>query len=193
MSEIDGKRLRENLMRFRANLRKSLGLPPRPVRLVRERLVWRRLSHTEEEPKRAVRRVVYDSEGLVVREEVKAPLSLTASASTPSATTAPETSSLSPGEAMPVPRAHTPPAPSAGPEERPRVAKTVSALQQILEARREYGILWNIRKAVKVAVEATQRELKLEEERRRAEIEAFKERLRREREEAERRSRGLHY
>jgi len=183
---FDPSLFRKNLLLFRQNLRRGLGLPRRPVRLLRERLILRRLPE-EEAPRRAVRRVVYDSEGRVVGEEVVGPLSLTP-ASTPATTT--EASSLGPREAT-ARHAHTPPAPSPGPEE--RIEKTRNVIQQLIEARREYGILWNIRRAVKAAVEETQREMEIERRKRELELKAYEERLKREREEGERRGRGLHY
>jgi len=183
---FDPALFRRNLLKFRANLRRSLGLPRRPIRIARERLILRRLP--EEEPTRAVRRVVYDSEGRP-REEVSyptGPRSLTASTSP--ATT--ETSSPGPREATPeVSHAHTPP-PSVGAE---RIEKTRNPIQRIIEARREYGILWNIRRAIKSAVEATQREMEIERRKKELELEEYRRRLEAQRREEERRGRGLHY
>jgi len=182
---FDPALFRKNLLRFRANLRRSLGLPRRPVRLLRERLIMRRLPEEEPSPQRAVRRIVYDEHGRPIREEVVGPLSLTP-ASTPATTT--ETSSLGPGEAM-ARHAHTPPPPQGA----ERIEKTRNPIQRIIEARREYGILWNIRRAIKSAVEATQREMEIERRKKELELEEYRRRLEAQRREEERRGRGLHY
>ena len=177
--EVDLSRFRENFLRFRQNLRRALGLPQHGLRL-RSRLVkWR-----QEEPLRARRVRRFDERGRLVREEIYAegpPIGR----ERPEHVRPPSLPDLS--LCRP-----TPPAPESGevPPQRAEERRTLAdALQRWVEFRREYSLLWNLRRAVKGAVEKTKEELELEVEERRRRLKQLEE------EERRRRfySRGEHY
>jgi len=185
--EVDLSAFRRNLIRFRENIRKGLGLPRRPGLLLRQRLVERRLS----QPLKAIRRRIYDEKGRVIREEVytEPPVE--------------QRERLEPvrGPSLSDPSLHRPtlaPAPEAvatqGEAPQASERRTLAdAIAQWRQWRAQNSILGLVRRAFKTAVEQTEREMKLEVEKKEKEVELLRKRL--EEEEKRRRweSRGLHY
>ncbi len=180
-NEIDLSVFRRNLLKFRENLRRSLGLPRRPARLLRERLILRRLPE-EERPLKAIRRIKYTSHGV---EEVYAE---------PPKGERPEAVSISPptpnGRAPTTPNGSgilsPPPAPQAQPSERKRL---IDAITELIEHRKEHSLRAILRRAVEAAVTETQKQMQLQTKKLELEIKKA------EVEEEERRSRrrGLHW
>jgi len=168
--EVNVGKLRENLIAFRRNLRRSLGLPEHGLRL-RSRLVeWRRRLS---EPQRAVRRRIYDEHGRLLREEIYA--------EEPPQRERPERirpqPSLTPRSSQPPIKA--PPAPEAsgeapmGVEERKRL---IDAITEHIQWRREHGILGSIRRVF----EESAKQVELETRRLEAELQSMEERSKRE-------------
>ena len=185
--EPDLSAFRKNLIRFRENIRRSLGLPRRPGLLLRQRLIERRL----QTPMRAVRRIRYGPKGEVIEEHYELPEEPPKRERPESSTPLPSLTSRS---SQPPIRALTP-APEAGEAPQPSERRSLAdAIAQWRQWRAQNSILGLVRRAFKTAVEQTEREMQLEVEKKEKELELLRKRL--EEEEKRRRrweSRGIHY